>query len=231
MFLPSRASLRTKLLLSYLLVVLVGAVTLFVGVSTLGPPLFAQQMQSMMGTSGMSGMMGSTPISTSLQSLDDAFRGALMRALLYAILIAAALAVALSIFVSHQIARPVGRMRTATRRIASGHYAERVDVPAAIQGDDLGQLAASFNEMAGALEQTERRRVELVGDVAHELRTPIATLEGYLEGLLDGVVEPSPETWAKLHTEAGRLRRLVARSRSACTQSRPLLSWKPRSNG
>ncbi len=45
--------------------------------------------------------------------------------------------------------------------------------------------------------------------MAHELRTPIATIEGYLEGLLDGVIEPTPQTWAMLHTEAGRLRRLV----------------------
>jgi len=63
--------------------------------------------------------------------------------------------------------------------------------------------------MAASLEHAERRRLELIGDVAHELRTPIATLEGYLEGLLDGVVEPSERTWARLHAEAGRLRRLV----------------------
>jgi len=63
--------------------------------------------------------------------------------------------------------------------------------------------------MAATLETTERRRLELLGDVAHELRTPIATLEGYLEGLLDGVVEPTQVTWARLHAEAGRLRRLV----------------------
>jgi signal transduction histidine kinase len=63
--------------------------------------------------------------------------------------------------------------------------------------------------MASSLEQAERRRLDLVGNVAHELRTPIATLEGYLEGLLDGVVESSPTTWARLHDEAGRLRRLV----------------------
>lgn len=204
-----RASLRTKLLLSYLLVVLVGAATLFIAVSALGPPLFAQQMQHMMGVQGMSDMMGSAPISTTTQSLDDAFRTSLMWALLYATIFAAIVALLLSLLVSRQIARPIQRMLIATRRIASGHYAERVDVPASNKGDELGQLAGSLNEMAGALEQTERRRVELVGDVAHELRTPVATLEGYLEGLLDGIVESSPETWAKLHTEAGRLRRLV----------------------
>jgi two-component system sensor histidine kinase BaeS len=206
-----RASLRIKLLISYLLVVLAGAVTLFIAVSSLGPSLFTQQMQGMMGGQGLGGMMGNAnaPISTSEQTLDSAFRAALMGALLYATLLAGGIALLLSLFVSRQIVRPVRRMLSATQRIASGHYAERVDVPAANQGDELGALAASFNEMAGALERTERRRLELVGDVAHELRTPVATLEGYLEGLLDGVVEASPETWAKLHHEAGRLSRLV----------------------
>jgi signal transduction histidine kinase len=75
--------------------------------------------------------------------------------------------------------------------------------------DELGVLAASFNEMAAALEDTERRRLELLGDVAHELRTPISTLEGYLEGLLDGVVEPRAEVWALLHDETRRMQRLV----------------------
>jgi signal transduction histidine kinase len=81
-------------------------------------------------------------------------------------------------------------------------------VPADEPGE-LGELATSFNEMAGSLEATERRRLQLVGDVAHELRTPITTLDGYLEGLEDGVIEPNPETWRLLRTETGRLTRLV----------------------
>jgi signal transduction histidine kinase len=100
----------------------------------------------------------------------------------------------------------VRRLALAAKRIAVGHYGERVPVSGA---DELGTLAASFNEMAAALESGERRRQELLTDVAHELRTPISTLEGYLEGLLDGVVEPSPRVWALLQGEASRLRRLV----------------------
>lgn len=212
---PRRMSLRVKLLLSYLLVLIVGAATLYVAISALGPPLFAQQMRSMMGGQGVNGGMmggsgsGSAPLSASTLALDAAFRAALMRALLYATLIAAVVAALMSLFVSRQIAQPIRRMLSATRRIAAGHYAERVAVAATNSGDELGLLATSFNDMAAALEQTERRRVELVGDVAHELRTPLATLEGYLEGLLDGVVDSSPETWAKLHSEAVRLHRLV----------------------
>jgi len=96
-----------------------------------------------------------------------------------------------------------------SQRISAGHYAERIEVAPVHTTDELGRLASSINALAVALEQTERRRLEVIGDVAHELRTPIATLEGYLEGLLDGVIEPAPQTWAMLHTEAGRLRRLV----------------------
>src|SRR5207247_1173379 len=58
-----------------------------------------------------------------------------------------------------------------------------------------GSTSSMMGGISGAHEATERRRRELIGDVAHELRTPIATLEGYLEGLLDGVVQPEPSTW------------------------------------
>ncbi len=202
-----RANLGIKLFLSYLCVVLVGVVAFFIVASNLAPTFFNQSMQSMMGGQGAGGMMGGAFPSS--QSLDDAFRAALMRALLLAAALATGVALALSVFVAGQIMGPLRRILSATRRIGSGHYAERVQIPRANAGDELGQLAQSFNQMAASLEQTERRRLELVGDIAHELRTPITTLQGYLEGLLDGVVESSPETWAKLHTEAGRLRRLV----------------------
>jgi light-regulated signal transduction histidine kinase (bacteriophytochrome) len=75
--------------------------------------------------------------------------------------------------------------------------------------DEIGDLAQTFNAMAGSLAATERRRMQLVGDVAHELRTPPATLAGYLEGLEDGVIESKDETWRLLRSETARLTRLV----------------------
>jgi signal transduction histidine kinase len=206
-----RAGLAPKLFVSYLVVVLVGVATLFLIVTLLAPDFFQSSMNTMMGGGGMGGMMSGASNAAQLTSaqLDAAFQSAMLRALLIATALASLVALLASLFVARQIALPMQQMVRATRRIEAGHYSERVTVAPANAGDELGQLADSFNDMAGSLEQTERRRLELVGDVAHELRTPIATLEGYLEGLLDGVVEPSERTWARLHGEAGRLRRLV----------------------
>jgi signal transduction histidine kinase len=210
----ARTKLPTKLFVSYMLVVLVGVATVFAAVTLIAPDFFGSYMRNMMqdsSTGSMGGMMGNgtTPFTTTGVALDAAFTSSLLRALVIATLLATLTALALSLFVSRQIALPVRRMVAAARHIGGGHYAERVTVPAADAGDELGELAAGFNEMAASLESTERRRLELVGDIAHELRTPIATLQGYLEGLLDGIVTPSEETWAKLHTESGRLRRLI----------------------
>jgi signal transduction histidine kinase len=200
-----RASVQWKLFLSYLPVVLVGLLIVVSAVSSIAPAFFQHSMDQMMSSgmgSGMGGMLTSS-------ELDAAFRQALMPTLALATALALLTTLIVSYFVARQISYPVHAMVQATRRIAAGHYAERVKAAPANEGDEFGQLAASFNSMAGALERAERHRLDLVGDVAHELRTPIATLEGYLEGLLDGVVEPNERTWAKLHDEAGRLRRLV----------------------
>jgi signal transduction histidine kinase len=151
-------------------------------------------------------MSGTPPGAAALQA---AFVAALTQAILVGAAAAGVAAVLASLAVTAIIARPVRQIAAATQRIAAGHYAERVDLTRLAPNDDLGQLARSFNVMTTALESTEQRRVELLGDVAHELRTPISTLEGYLEGLLDGVIAPTPETWARLHDEAGRLHRLV----------------------
>jgi histidine kinase len=97
-------------------------------------------------------------------------------------------------------------MMKASQRISEGHYEERVQV---YGSDELGQLGERFNHMAAELEQTETRRRQLIGDVSHELRTPLTSIKGAMEGLVDGVLEPSPELFSQLQKEADRLNRLV----------------------
>ena len=195
--------LRGKIFLAHLLVIAVGFVMMFVATLSIAPTLFDRLMGNMMGPGApaMGGMLPGIAETTA-----QAFRAAMFQALLLSAGAATIAAVAVSLFVSARIVTPLQRLLAASGRIARGHYAERVP---ATQTDELGALAAQFNTMAAELEAAERRRVALIGDVAHELRTPLATIEGYTEGLLDGVVAPDAATWALLHDEAARLRRLV----------------------
>jgi signal transduction histidine kinase len=205
---PWWAGLGWKLFAAFASVIAVGVATLWLAVGFAAPRFFEQQMAVMMQSAGgvMMGGPGGMASPAADAALAAAFREAMLQALLVATAAAVLSAAVASFFVTGRIVGPLRRLAGASRRLADGHYAERVIVPG---DDELGDLARSFNAMADALEATERRRRELIGDVAHELRTPIATLEGYLEGLLDGVVEPGAPTWARLHGEAGRLRRLV----------------------
>ncbi|MCC7019520.1 MAG: HAMP domain-containing protein [Ardenticatenales bacterium] len=129
-----------------------------------------------------------------------------LRPLAAAALAAAAVGLTTSVLLLRQILRPLDEIARSSERIAAGRYDERVAVPAS---DELAAVAESFNQMAAALEAVEARRIALIGNVAHELRTPLAGLEGYLEGLLDGVFTADPATLHELQHEVRRLHRLV----------------------
>lgn len=199
-----RASLSGKFLLSYLLIVLVGVATLLLVTFGLAPTLFQAQLVGILQTHP-----SALTTSEASQRILESFLGTLFSALAVAAILATITSLVISIFVARRVTVPLRHMTEVSRRISTGHYAERVVVPPVHANDELGNLASSINALAVTLERTERRRLEVIGNVAHELRTPIATLEGYLEGLLDGIIEPTPHTLALLHTEAGRLRHLV----------------------
>jgi len=188
-----RIRLRERLVLSHLAVVAVGTITLFVAIGLVAPGAFDAAMGHSMGE-GMTNVIRA------------AFQDAVQTALLVAVVAAVTAALIISVALSTRLSGPIARLAAASRRIADGRYAERVPVASA---DEIGELAESFNRMAGSLESTERRRLQLVGDVAHELRTPLATLDGYLEGLEDGVIEPIDPTWKLLRGETARLTHLV----------------------
>ncbi|MHB1133218.1 MAG: sensor histidine kinase [Chloroflexota bacterium] len=206
-----RRPLHTKLFASYLVVVVVGAVTLLLVMLLVTPLIYARaleaSMMGMMGSSagGMGAMMAGMNQATQ-EAVNQVFRETVFYSLVVSAVTSLGAAVLASLFVSRRLVRPIQQLSAASQRIAAGHYAERVEQAS---GDEVESLAYSFNQMAASLEETERRRLTLIADVAHELRTPLASIEGYAEGLLDGVVEPAPETFALLHTEADRLRRLV----------------------
>jgi signal transduction histidine kinase len=135
------------------------------------------------------------------------FVSSLDASLWVALLASLGAAAIVSTLVTRRITRPVRDVRDATRRLANGHYDERVVEPAELE---LAELARDVNRLAVALETTERRRARLVSEVAHEMRTPLTTIEGYIEGMLDGVFEPSEETLTAVGEETSRLHRLAS---------------------
>ena len=107
---------------------------------------------------------------------------------------------------ARKINEPIQAIADATRRMAQGNYTVRVP-----PGDstEIAELAHDVNTLAAELEDTETRRLQLIGDVAHELRTPLQTIEGSMEALMDGVIQPTDEVFAAIADEAARLKRLA----------------------
>jgi two-component system, OmpR family, sensor histidine kinase BaeS len=145
--------------------------------------------------------------STGLGGADRALQVALLRAIAGAAGLAALLALLTGLVIARRITQPVERLIGVTRAMGRGNRTARVGpIPAP---GELGELATAFDQMADRLDRQEQLRRDLVADVAHELRTPIAVLQAGHEALLDGIAEPTPDQLASLRDEVLRLARIV----------------------
>lgn len=139
--------------------------------------------------------------------LDDALLlSGITRAVLVAGLIAGLVAVLMAGLLVRQITRPLANLNQASSRIAAGDLAVRVPVQS---HDELGALAVTFNQMAGSLQTQETLRRNLMADIAHELRTPLAAIQGTVEALQDGIFLPTAENLGVIHEEIMLINRLV----------------------
>ncbi len=138
--------------------------------------------------------------------VNQMFLDATHRFLIWATLVTLALAVILSFLLTRKVLTPLSEMMATTKKIARGDYGSQVPISSR---DEIGELAASFNQMAASLQRLEQLRKSMVIDVAHELRTPLTNTRGYIEALKDKVLPPSQETFDLLYEETLRLVRLV----------------------
>ncbi len=196
--------LRWRIIAAQIVVVIVGVIVLAwvadaIAVSTVTEALEAALLI-------LPGDAARLPAGRVSQALLASYRQAITQALLIAALAATAVGIATSLLLTREILRPLRQIGHSSRRIAAGHYDERVTVPGS---DELAAVAHNFNLMADTLAQVEQQRITLIGNVAHELRTPLAGLEGYLEGLIDGIVPDDPATFSSMQREVRRLHRLV----------------------
>lgn len=192
-------SLRSRLRTSHLLVVFVGVATVLLASRTLAGRFFSNHINDMGHMMGMSESMA--------MGIEEGFATSINQALWIAVAASAATALLASTIAANRVLSPISGIRNATRRLATGAYSERVSLP---EETELAGLATDVNTLAAALENAEQRRVRLISEVAHELRTPLATIEGYMEGLLDGVFQPTDEVFAATAREAARLKRLTS---------------------
>jgi two-component system OmpR family sensor kinase len=127
-------------------------------------------------------------------------------ALIVAGIVGAIVAILLGLLLTRQLTEPIKVLKKGAARVASGDLAHRVHVKS---GDELGELAESFNSMAASLDASEQSRQRLLADIAHELRTPLSVIEGTVDAMLDGVYEPNSDNLGSIKEEVAALTRLV----------------------
>jgi signal transduction histidine kinase len=198
-----RPSLVWRLFLSYVLIIVLASIIFFVA-SEMAIPIFLDHHLRDMRE--LHNPPDEGTINLMVKDLTVGYRRALNQSLLWGIVASAILAGGVSWWLTRRVIKPVKLLQQASKRIAEGRYQERLDTKAP---GEIGELATSFNEMAGALESVELKRAELIGNVAHEFRTPLSGLRGYIEGYKDKVFEPDEATLDACIKQLARLEHLI----------------------
>ena len=127
-------------------------------------------------------------------------------ALLYAALGAAVLALGLGTLLARTLTQPLRELTAAIHAMAKGELRQHVPVKSQ---DELGELAAAFNQMSADLDRLNLARRQMTADIAHDLRSPLTVIGGYVESMREGVLKPTPERLDTIHAEVQHLQRLV----------------------
>lgn len=187
-----------RLFLSHIGAVVTGLVVIFALGMVLSERYYQLHVGDVLRAAGAEGL-------ALFDGIEQGHRQALLLSFLSALPFAVLFAVAMSYRESRRVARAVQALIKASQELAMGQYNSRVEL---VDQGELSDLAEHFNAMAVALGRLERERHELISVVAHELRTPLAALQGYAEALADGVMPTEVATKA-IRREATALRRMT----------------------
>ena len=141
-----------------------------------------------------------------LEPVDSDLADHVSEALLWAGLAAGGVGIIAVGLMSRRALSPVRALSAAAEKLGRGDLSQRVKPSS---GDEIGRLGHAFNRMAADLESAERQRKALLADVAHELRTPLSNIGGYVEAMRDGLAEPSADTLEIVRQQVAQLTRLV----------------------
>ncbi len=194
--------LAGRLMIAQVLVIGIGALTLIVTAVVVAPELFSEHLAR------------TGEDSPEVQHhAEQAFASSFAISLLLATLASLFAAGLVSWFLVRRVAHPVAQLADAADAVAAGDY--RVHVPHTGFSSEIVRLSDAFDHMATRLADTETTRTRMLADLAHELRTPLATLEAYIDGMEDHVVPTEAKSWQTMRNQVSRLRRLATDLREA----------------
>src|SRR5680860_209815 len=191
------AEATSQELIAQALVLIAGAMTSWLVASAVGPGIFRDHLQR----------AGVAHTSAEATHVEEAFGSAMIISLLVALLASVAMALAVTWYFTRRVQRSITAVADSATEIATGRYHSRVPSPGL--GGEFDQLAATFNQLADRLDTVEITRRRMLADLAHEMRTPLATLDAHLEALEDGVRDLDEPTLAVLRSSTQRLGRLA----------------------
>ena len=188
----------TRTFLTQALVVAVGVITAALVAMVVGPPLFHEHLQQ----------LGHLDGTAEMGHVEQAFLEAGVRSLGIGLVVALTLAIGLAWLETRRLRRPLEQLTAASALVEAGDYKARV--PDTATSPEFNAVADAFNDMASRLDSTETSRRRLLSDVAHELRTPLATLTAELEAVIDDVVPWDHDSQQLLTLQAARLKKIAA---------------------
>ncbi|HVQ18131.1 MAG TPA: HAMP domain-containing sensor histidine kinase [Actinomycetes bacterium] len=193
----SRPGFAARLLVGQALVLVAGGITTWVVASAVGPAIFHQHLTE----------AGVHHTAAESKHVEDAFSSALLISIAIALLAAVVAALVVSWYFSRRVQRSIRDVASAAGEIAAGRHGARVPDPGL--GGEFTTLAATFNALADRLEATDTTRRRMLADLAHEMRTPLATIDAHLEAVEDGVRPVDQETIGVIRRSTRRLGRLA----------------------
>ncbi|GAP15859.1 signal transduction histidine kinase [Longilinea arvoryzae] len=137
---------------------------------------------------------------------EQAYLAQMYRALIVAAVVAVVIALVAGILLASSLTRPLRDLKQAAQRMAGGQLEQKVAVRSQ---DEIGELGQAFNQMSSELARSNQLRRQMTADIAHDLRTPLTVIAGYIESMRDGVLAPSHQRLDVIYAEIERLQRLV----------------------
>lgn len=192
-----RPGIGMRLLIAQTMVLLAGAITTWVVAAVVGPPLFREHLRQAGVSAGSAEQLHA----------EEAYLYATVFSVGGAVAVSAITAFAVTLYVSRRLQRSVTEVAAAAGAVSEGRYDVRV-APQNL-GEDFDALSEAFNRMAAQLQAIDTTRKQLFGDLAHEIRTPVAVLEACLEAVEDGIRSLTPDTIAMMREQSRRLVRFA----------------------